>query len=214
MIRSQPRSIGQVHRACTHDGRAVAVKVQYPGVDEAISADLANSDLLFGALSIVFPGMDPRPIAEELRGRISEELDYRVEADNQRLFVAEYADHPAIHVPGVVDELSTGRVLTTELAEGATWAELLTWSQQERDLAAETLYRFAFGGIYRLATFNGDPHPGNYLFKPEAGSHSSTSGSASGSLPTRWRASGTSSRPWCSIGTCEPSPRRPPGWEF
>ncbi len=159
-------SIGQVHRARTHDGAAVAVKVQYPGVDEAIRADLANSDLLFGALSMLFPGMDPRPIAEELRARIGEELDYTLEAANQRSFAEYYAGHPTIHVPAVREDLSTRRVLTTELADGASWSELLGWSEEERNLAAETLYRFAFGGIYRLASFNGDPHPGNYLFLP------------------------------------------------
>ncbi|MEZ5322615.1 MAG: AarF/ABC1/UbiB kinase family protein [Microthrixaceae bacterium] len=159
-------SIGQVHRARTHDGVDVAVKVQYPGVDEAIRADLGNTDLLFGALGVLFSGMDPKPIVEELRTRLVEELDYRIEAAHQRRFAEYYDDHPTIHVPRVVDELSTTRVLTTELATGARWSEVLQWSQSERDLAAETLYRFAFGGIYRLGIFNGDPHPGNYLFEP------------------------------------------------
>ena len=159
-------SIGQVHRARTHDGRAVAVKVQYPGVDTAIAADLANTDLLFGMLGMLFPGMDPAPIVDELRERVVEELDYRIEADHQRLFAAAYAGHPFIHVPGVLDELSTRRVLTTELAEGARFAEVQSWPDDERQLAAETLYRFAFGSIYNLGAFNGDPHPGNYLFRP------------------------------------------------
>jgi predicted unusual protein kinase regulating ubiquinone biosynthesis (AarF/ABC1/UbiB family) len=159
-------SIGQVHRAITHDGRAVAVKVQYPGVDEAIRADLSNVDLLFGGMGMLFPGMDPGPIVEELRARALEELDYAKEADNQRYFADFYRDHPFIHVPEVVDELSTARVLTTELAEGVRFDEMLTWSEDERNLAAESLYRFAFGSIYRLNVFNGDPHPGNYLFQP------------------------------------------------
>ena len=159
-------SIGQVHRARTHDGRAVAVKVQYPGVDEAIRADLDNSDLLFGALGMLFPGMDPKPIAGELKERIVEELDYRLEAANQSRFADAYSGHPTIHVPRVVPELSTARVLTSEFAEGATFAELRSWSQDERNLAAETIFRYAFGGIYELGIFNGDPHPGNYLFAP------------------------------------------------
>lgn len=159
-------SIGQVHRAVTHDGRQVAVKVQYPGVDEAIRADLANSDLLFGAMGMLFSGMDPEPIVTELRERLVEELDYRIEASNQRRFADYFAGHPTISVPAVVDELSSERVLTTELATGSKWAEVLEWSQDERNLTAETLYRFAFGGIYRLGAFNGDPHPGNYLFRP------------------------------------------------
>jgi len=159
-------SIGQVHRALLHDGRAVAVKVQYPGVDEAITADLDNSDLLFAGLGMLFPSMDPKPIVAELRERITEELDYRKEAANQTRFAEYYEGHPTIHVPKVIEEFSTGRVLTTGLADGVPFAEAVTWSQDERNLAAETIYRYAFGGIYRLGTFNGDPHPGNYLFQP------------------------------------------------
>ncbi len=157
-------SIGQVHRATTHDGREVAVKVQYPGVDDAIRADLDNSDLLFGALGMLFPGLDPKPLVEELRARLVEELDYRVEAANQRRFALEYDGHPTIHVPMPLEEWSTARVLTTEFVEGATFEQLQTWSQEERDLAAETIYRFVFGGVYDLGVFNGDPHPGNYVF--------------------------------------------------
>jgi predicted unusual protein kinase regulating ubiquinone biosynthesis (AarF/ABC1/UbiB family) len=159
-------SIGQVHRAITHDDRAVAVKIQYPGVDEAIRADLANVDALFGAAGFVFSGLDPEALVVELKERLLEELDYRAEAENQRLFVEYYRDHPFVHVPEVVDELSTGRVLTTELSAGARWDELLTWSAEERDMAGETIFRFVFGSLYRLHAFNGDPHPGNYLFEP------------------------------------------------
>ena len=159
-------SIGQVHRAMTHDGRAVAVKVQYPGVGDAIRADLDNAGLLFGAMGMLFPGLEPEPLVAELRERLVEELDYRLEADNQRLFADHYRGHPFIHVPEVVDELSTGEVLTTELAEGVRFEVLETWDQDERDLAAETIFRFVFGSLYRFHAFNGDPHPGNYLFRP------------------------------------------------
>ena len=159
-------SIGQVHRAMTHDGRAVAVKVQYPGVREAIRADLDNAGLLFGAMGLLFPGLEPEPLVAELRLRLAEELDYRQEADNQRLFAAYYAGHPFIQIPAVLDDLSTDRVLTTELAEGARFDEIEHWSQPERDLAAEAIFRFVFGSLYRLHAFNGDPHPGNYLFRP------------------------------------------------
>jgi predicted unusual protein kinase regulating ubiquinone biosynthesis (AarF/ABC1/UbiB family) len=159
-------SIGQVHRAMTRDGRAVAVKVQYPGVDRAIKGDLDNAGMLFTAMTFLFPGLDPEPLVEELRERIIEELDYRLEADNQRLFAEAYAGHPFIHVPAVVGELSSQRVITTELAPGVRFAEMLTWSQDEKNLAAETIYRFVFGSLYRLSAFNGDPHPGNYLFEP------------------------------------------------
>jgi predicted unusual protein kinase regulating ubiquinone biosynthesis (AarF/ABC1/UbiB family) len=159
-------SIGQVHRAMLSDGRAVAVKVQYPGVDAAIRSDLASAGVVFTTMRAMFPGLDSGPLVEELRERIFEELDYRIEADNQRLFADFYRDHPSIHVPEVVDELSTQRVLTTELSPGVRFDELLTWTQAERDLAAETIYRYVFGSLYRLRAFNGDPHPGNYLFEP------------------------------------------------
>jgi predicted unusual protein kinase regulating ubiquinone biosynthesis (AarF/ABC1/UbiB family) len=161
-------SIGQVHRAMTHDGAAVAVKVQYPGVDEAIKADLDNSDLLFGIIGMVMPGFDPKPLVEEIRERVSEELDYRIEADNQMLFVDHYRAHPFIHIPAVVPALSAQRVLTTELADGVRFGEVeKTWSQEQRNLAGEAIYRFVFRSIYDMRTFNGDPHPGNYLFRPD-----------------------------------------------
>ena len=159
-------SIGQVHRAMTHDGQAVAVKVQYPGVSEAIRADLSNAGMLFGAVGMLFPGLEPEPIVAELRTRLVEELDYEMEADNQKLFADFYRGHPFIHVPDVLEALSTKRVLTTELAEGVRFETVVGWSQTERDLAAESIFRFVFGSLYRLHAFNGDPHPGNYLFRP------------------------------------------------
>ncbi len=159
-------SIGQVHRAITPDGRAVAVKVQYPGVDRAIGSDLATADVVFRSLAVLFPGLEPEPVVAELKERLTEELDYEHEAANQQRFAAYFAGHPFIHIPETVPELSTRRVLTTELAAGARFDDVLTWSQEERNLAAETIYRFAFGSIYRLGAFNGDPHPGNYLFRP------------------------------------------------
>ena len=158
-------SIGQVHRAITRDGQAVAVKVQYPGVAEAMAADLDNAGFIFAALAQLFPGLDHRSIVTELRERLVEELDYEREARNQQRFRDDYEGHPYIHVPAVRHDLSTRRVLTTELATGARFDEVLTWPQDEKDLVAETLYRFAFGSLYRLNAFNGDPHPGNYLFE-------------------------------------------------
>ena len=159
-------SIGQVHRAMTHDGRAVAVKVQYPGIADAIRADLANADLVFAGIGMMFEGMDPKPIVEEIKERVAEELDYHLEADNQQLFADYYRGHPFIHVPDVVREHSSERVLTTDLADGVRFDVMLTWSQEERDLAAEAIYRYVFRSLYRLHAFNGDPHPGNYLFRP------------------------------------------------
>ncbi|HEV3265386.1 MAG TPA: AarF/ABC1/UbiB kinase family protein [Acidimicrobiales bacterium] len=159
-------SIGQVHRAVTTDGREVAVKVQYPGVAAAIEADLANTEMLARLLPMMFPALDAKVLATELRDRLTEELDYVHEAANQRQFCDIYRGHPFIHIPEVVDELSTPMVLTTELATGARFAEVEQWSAHERDLAGETLFRFVFRGINRLGVFNGDPHPGNYLFRP------------------------------------------------
>jgi predicted unusual protein kinase regulating ubiquinone biosynthesis (AarF/ABC1/UbiB family) len=157
-------SIGQVHRAMTHDGRAVAVKVQYPGIAETIAADLGNVALLRRMLRITAPAQDVDGLIAELRDRVLEELDYRREAENQRLVAAYYDGHPTIIVPKIIDELSTRRLVTSELADGARFAELAGWSQEERDLAAETIYRFTFRSLYDVHAFNGDPHPGNYLF--------------------------------------------------
>ena len=160
-------SIGQVHRAITHDDRAVAVKVQYPGVDEAIEADLEAADLVFGAMGLAFSGFEPGPLVDEIRARVVEELDYEHEARNQQLFADSYRNHPFIHVPDVVTGLSTARVLTTDLAEGVRFDVMEGWDQAQRDLAAEAIYRFVFRSLYRLRAFNGDPHPGNYLFQPD-----------------------------------------------
>ena len=157
-------SIGQVHRAITRDGRAVAVKVQYPGIARSITSDLRNVGLLRRIVGAAFPGLDTRSLIEELAERLQEEVDYEREAKSQELFARYYDGHPVIHVPHVVAELSTPRVLTSDLVSGATFDELLVWNQHERDLAAETIHRFVFRSLYRLHAFNGDPHPGNYLF--------------------------------------------------
>jgi len=157
-------SIGQVHRAMTRDGVAVAVKVQYPGVDQAIRSDLDNTASLLAMARMVFPGLDAEPLVGELRARLVDELDYRLEADSQQRFAQAFAGHPFIHIPAVRTDLSSGRVLTTELVTGSRYDEVVAWSQEERDLAGETIFRFVFGCLYRLHGFNGDPHPGNYLF--------------------------------------------------
>jgi predicted unusual protein kinase regulating ubiquinone biosynthesis (AarF/ABC1/UbiB family) len=161
-------SIGQVHRAimrCT-DGseRAVAVKVQYPGVAEAIDADLRTADLLGTLLAFGFKSLNPEEMVAEIKDRLREELDYSREADNQRLFADFYRGHPFVHVPEVIDELSTRRVLTSELVVGHTFDEVRGWSQEQRDMAGEAIFRFVFRSLYRFRAFNGDPHPGNYLF--------------------------------------------------
>ncbi len=162
-------SIGQVHRAVVVDPatgleRAVAVKVQYPGVAEAIAADLRNADLLGAILKQGFGGLDPDEMVAEIKERITDELDYELEARNQTVFADHYRGHPFIHVPEVLPSLSTRRVLTTELVTGHTWADALTWDQEQRDMIGETLFRFVFRSLYGMHLFNGDPHPGNYLF--------------------------------------------------
>ncbi len=164
-------SIGQVHAARLHDGRAVAVKIQYPGVADAIGADLKNVELLATFLSLVFGGLStgtagfhPRGVARELSIRIAEELDYRLEAANQAEFAEYYRGHPFIRVPQVIGELCTDRVLTQELVQGLSWSEAVVAGQELRDQWAEAIHRFIFGSYYRLHSFNADPHPGNYLF--------------------------------------------------
>ena len=162
-------SIGQVHRAVVLDPdtgreRAVAVKVQYPGVAEAIAADLENTDLIGMFLRQTFSSLDPAELVAEIKQRLGEELDYRRERDNQQRFVDFYRGHPYFSVPELIHPLCTSRVLTTDLATGATWREALTWDQGERDLIGEGLFRFVFRSLYRMQAFNGDPHPGNYLF--------------------------------------------------
>jgi predicted unusual protein kinase regulating ubiquinone biosynthesis (AarF/ABC1/UbiB family) len=151
------------------DGRDVAVKVQYPGAADAITADLANADALYALLStIALRGLDAGAVVAELRARMTEECDYRIEAANQSFFAATYAGHPSIRVPSVVHELSTSRVLVSDWVDGASWAEFVaTATPAARQRAAETIFRFGQAGVHRLRRFNGDPHPGNYRFAPD-----------------------------------------------
>ncbi|HTA07447.1 MAG TPA: AarF/ABC1/UbiB kinase family protein [Streptosporangiaceae bacterium] len=157
-------SIGQVHRAITKDGLAVAVKVQYPGIAEMMTADLANVSLLRRMLRVTAPSQDVDGLIAELRERVLEELDYGREAANQQRLHEYFAGHPTISVPAIVAGLSAQRVVTSELVTGARFADVVGWSQHERDLAGETLYRFVFRSLYEVHAFNGDPHPGNYIF--------------------------------------------------
>jgi predicted unusual protein kinase regulating ubiquinone biosynthesis (AarF/ABC1/UbiB family) len=159
-------SIGQVHRAVTRDGRVVAVKVQYPGVDRAIRSDLDNAEFLYGLFaSFALKNLDVKALVDELRARMADELDYRLEARLQSEFAERYADHPFIRVPRVVPELSTHRVLTTEWVEGMRFEEFLEKADEAtRQKAAEVMFRFAQGAIQHHHVFNGDPHPGNYIF--------------------------------------------------
>jgi predicted unusual protein kinase regulating ubiquinone biosynthesis (AarF/ABC1/UbiB family) len=162
-------SIGQVHRAVLCDGRRVAVKVQYPGVAKAIAADMQNAGLILRMAKALAPGLDAKAAAEELKERVMEELDYELEAQNQRAFSRGYRGHPFIRVPDVVTRLSTGRVLVSEWVDGAGFEEVKQLPQAERDRFGEIVFRFCFGSIYHLQHFNADAHPGNYLLMPDGG---------------------------------------------
>jgi predicted unusual protein kinase regulating ubiquinone biosynthesis (AarF/ABC1/UbiB family) len=156
-------SIGQVYKARLHDGRDVAVKVQYPGVNQAVRADMQNLGLILRLAKRIAPGMDPKAVGDEIRDRIEEELDYELEAQNQRSLARIYKDHPFIFVPPVVTSLSRERVLVTEFVEGVGFEEMKTYDQDERDRLGEMIFRFYFGCLYRHGQFSGDPHPGNSM---------------------------------------------------
>ena len=159
-------SIGQVHRAVTRDGRRVAVKVQYPGIGATIGSDLDNAELLYRLLStFALKSLDVRGLVDELRQRMIDELDYIHEAACQTEFVERYRDHPFIRVPEVIGEYSTARVLTSDWVDGLSWDDFLAQADHDaRQRAAEIIFRFVHGAIYRVGVFNGDPHPANYLF--------------------------------------------------
>src|ERR1700716_2165500 len=156
-------SIGQVYRATLEDGREVAVKVQYPGVAGAVRADLQNLEMIMRLLKRMTPGLDVKAIAEEIKERIVEELDYELEAQNQRSLARIFAGHPFIVVPEVVSSLSRERVLVSEFVHGIGFEELKRRRQAERDRLGEIVFRFFVGCLYRHRQFSGDPHPGNFL---------------------------------------------------
>jgi predicted unusual protein kinase regulating ubiquinone biosynthesis (AarF/ABC1/UbiB family) len=156
-------SIGQVYKARLHDGRQVAVKVQYPGVAAAVRADMKNLGLILRLAKRIAPGMDPNAMGQEIRDRIEEELDYELEAQNQRTLARLFRGHPFIVVPDVITSLSRERVMVSEFVEGRGFEELKTLPQEERDRLGEILFRFYFGCLYRHHQFSGDPHPGNSM---------------------------------------------------
>jgi predicted unusual protein kinase regulating ubiquinone biosynthesis (AarF/ABC1/UbiB family) len=157
-------SIGQVYRATLKDGgREVAVKVQYPGVAGAVRADMQNLDMIMRLLKRMTPSLDVKGMTAEVRDRIGEELDYELEAQNQRSLARIFKGHPFIVVPEVVSELSRERVLVTEFVEGVGFEELKEYSQAQRDRIGEIVFRFFLGCLYRHRQFSGDPHPGNFM---------------------------------------------------
>jgi predicted unusual protein kinase regulating ubiquinone biosynthesis (AarF/ABC1/UbiB family) len=159
-------SIGQVHRAVWRDGRHVAVKIQYPGAGKALSSDftqLSRVGMLFGAL---MPGLEVRPMLEELRARVVEELDYRLEAASQQAFADAYAGDPDVAVPAVVT--ATDHVLVSEWMDGVPLSEVIaSGSQEERNRAGQLLVRFLFSGPARAGLLHADPHPGNFRMLPD-----------------------------------------------
>jgi predicted unusual protein kinase regulating ubiquinone biosynthesis (AarF/ABC1/UbiB family) len=156
-------SIGQVYRATLHDGRSVAVKVQYPGVANAVRADMKNLGMIMRLLSRMAPGLDVKEIAEEIRLRIDEELDYELEASNQRAMARIFRGHPFVYVPDVISSLSRERVMVSEFVSGTGFEALKGADAPTRNRIAEILFRFYFGCMYRHHQFSGDPHPGNFM---------------------------------------------------
>ncbi|GGP34116.1 ABC1 kinase family protein [Streptomyces sindenensis] len=160
-------SIGQVHRAVWHDGREVAVKVQYPGAGEALLSDLAQLSRFARLLGPLVPGMDIKPLIKELRDRVSEELDYELEAQAQREHAAEFADDPDVVIPQVVHQAD--QVLVTEWIDGIPLSEVIVeGTAEQRDRAGQLLARFLFSGPARTGLLHADPHPGNFRLLPPA----------------------------------------------
>ncbi|MFJ2414982.1 ABC1 kinase family protein [Streptomyces brevispora] len=162
---SAAASIGQVHRAVWHDGRNVAVKVQYPGAGEALLSDLTQLSRFARLLGPLIPGMDIKPLITELRDRVSEELDYEQEARSQREHAEEFADDPDVVVPGVVHQCD--QVLVTEWIDGVPLADVIAdGTAEQRDRAGQLLARFLFSGPARTGLLHADPHPGNFRLLP------------------------------------------------
>lgn len=162
---SAAASIGQVHRGVWHDGREVAVKVQYPGAGEALLSDLNQLSRFARLLGPLVPGIDVKPLIAELRDRVSEELDYALEAQAQRTHAEEFADDPDVLVPAVVHQCE--QVLVTEWIDGVPLSEVIAdGSQEQRDRVGQLLARFLFSGPARTGLLHADPHPGNFRLLP------------------------------------------------
>ncbi|NGO13679.1 AarF/ABC1/UbiB kinase family protein [Streptomyces sp. HC44] len=163
---SAAASIGQVHRAVWHDGREVAVKVQYPGAGEALLSDLNQLSRFARLLGPLIPGMDVKPLIAELRDRVSEELDYGLEAQAQQAHAEEFADDPDVRVPAVVHQCE--QVLVTEWIDGIPLSEVIAdGTQEQRNRAGQLLARFLFSGPARTGLLHADPHPGNFRLLPD-----------------------------------------------
>ncbi|MFD6419662.1 ABC1 kinase family protein [Streptomyces sp. NPDC060194] len=158
-------SIGQVHRAVWHDGRRVAVKVQYPGAGAALLSDLSQLSRFARLLGPLVPGMDIKPLITEMRDRVSEELDYALEAKSQQAHAEEFAGDEDVVVPAVVHQ--SDQVLVTEWMDGTPLSEVIaSGTQEQRDRAGQLLARFLFSGPARTGLLHADPHPGNFRLLP------------------------------------------------
>src|ERR1022692_1866088 len=154
-------SIGQVHRALWHDGRQVAVKIQYPGAGKALISDFAQLSRVGRLFGVLMPGLDVKPLLEELRARVSEELDYRLEASSQETFAQAYSGDPDIFVPHAV--LATDHVLVSEWLDGTPLSKIISeGSQEQRNRAGLLLVRLLFSSPARAGLLHADPHPGNF----------------------------------------------------
>jgi predicted unusual protein kinase regulating ubiquinone biosynthesis (AarF/ABC1/UbiB family) len=154
-------SIGQVHRAVWRDGREVAVKVQYPGAEEALRSDLRQLSRMSRVLQPLVPGLEIKPLIAELRDRMEEELDYRDEANNQRTFAAAFEGDALVKVPRVV--ASAPRALVTEWVSGRKLSDVIrAGTQEERDSVAVLLAEFLYSTPTRVGLLHADPHPGNF----------------------------------------------------
>jgi len=154
-------SIGQVHRAVWKDGRAVAVKIQYPGAGKALISDFTQLSRFGRLFGVLMPGLDVKPLLDELRDRVAEELDYHLEAASQQAFATAYAGDPDIYVPPVVT--GTGHVLVSEWMDGTPLSKIISdGSEADRNRAGILLTRFLFSGPARAGLLHADPHPGNF----------------------------------------------------
>lgn len=159
-------SIGQVHKGVWSDGREVAVKIQYPGADEALRADLKTMQRLVGVFKQLAPGADVQGVVDELIERTEMELDYRLEAENQRAFAKAYQDHPHFAVPRIV--ASAPKVVIQEWMQGIPMAEIIRHgTTEQRDLMGTRLLELTFDAPRRLGMLHGDAHPGNFMLLPD-----------------------------------------------